>query len=253
MDTALRAAKEAEKIILGHYSPNSAADFKPDNSPVTVADREAESAIVNTIKKEFPDHGFIGEEGASRDAEYQWIIDPIDGTLNYMRGIFLFSTEIALVRDGIPLLGVSNIPTLKMLMKAEKGKGAHLNGEQIRVSKRPIDEAYIGFGNLMHFEDRKCIPGLISLMNKAWRNRGYGDFIGYHFVAKGALDVMLEARVRIWDVAAQKIIVEEAGGKVTDFQGNPVGMETDSAIASNGVFHDEIVASLQRRPSSFQE
>ena len=244
MDTALLAAKEAEKVILSHYSPTAVADFKLDNSPVTVADKEAEAVIVNTLKKEFPDHGFIGEEGASKDAEYQWIIDPIDGTLNYMRGIFLFSTEIALVKDGIPLLGVSNIPILKMLMRAEKGKGTYLNGEKINVSKRPIEDAYIGFGNLSYFEKRGCIPGLLSLMSKAWRNRGYGDFIGYHFVAKGALDVMLEAKVKIWDIAAQKIIVEEAGGKVTDFQGNPVGMETNSAIASNGIFHNEIVDRL---------
>lgn len=244
LETALAAAKKAEAVIMKHYSTDVASELKPDNSPVTAADREAEAVIVKTIREMFPNHGFVGEEGASKDADLVWVIDPIDGTINYMRGIFLFSTEIALMKGDDVLLGVSNTPALKTTMHAERGGGAFLNGKPIRVSRRPLEEAYFGFGNLTYFEELGKLQGLVSLLKKAWRSRGYGDFIGYHFVATGGLDAMLEARLHIWDVAAQKIIVEEAGGRMTDFQGAPITRETSSAIASNGRFHDEIVEAL---------
>lgn len=245
LKTALDAVKNAEKIILKHYVPGVRAEMKQDNSPVTLADREAEQVIIDTIKLRFPDHGFLGEEGGKQgDSEYVWVIDPIDGTLNYIRGIFLFSTELALVRDGVPVLGVSNIPMLKKLMYAEKGKGAFLNGEPIKVSDRSLSDAYVTFGNLTYFEKKGHIPGLLSLLKSSWKNRGHGDFIGYHFVAQGSVDAMLEAKVKIWDIAAQKVIVEEAGGKMTDFQGNPFGEDVSTIIASNGKFHDRIVEFL---------
>ncbi|MCK5235224.1 MAG: inositol-phosphate phosphatase, partial [Candidatus Aenigmarchaeota archaeon] len=168
LKTGLEAAKKAEEIILKYYSDEIRAELKEDMSPVTVADREAEKAIIEIIRLKFPDHSILGEESGSSDSasEYLWIIDPIDGTKNYMRKIPLFATQIALMKGGEVIVGVSNAPALKELLYAEKGKGAYCNDRQIHVSKIDmLNKSYMSFGGLRHFEKKNLVDNLLVLVN----------------------------------------------------------------------------------------
>ena len=247
LKTGLEAAKKAEEIILKYYSDEIRAELKEDMSPVTVADREAEKAIIEIIRLKFPDHSILGEESGSSDSasEYLWIIDPIDGTKNYMRKIPLFATQIALMKDGEVIVGVSNAPALKELLYAEKGKGAYCNDRQIHVSKIDmLNKSYMSFGGLRHFEKKNLVDNLLVLVNSTQGHRGIGDFWSYHLLAQGKIEIMIEADTKIWDIAALSIIVREAGGKVTDIKGGTVGKETTSIIATNEIVHDEVLGIL---------
>lgn len=244
LQVALEAVKEAEKVILHYYSDEIRAAFKEDQSPVTKADIEAEKIIVDLIKNKFPDHAFLGEEsGASEKiSEYLWIIDPIDGTKNYMRKIPLFATQIALMKGDDLILGVSNAPALEELIYAEKGKGTYFNDNKITVSLvSELNQAYVSFGSLRSFVAEGKLDSLINLSNKVQGMRGFGDFWSYHLLAQGKIEIMIEAKTKIWDIAALKVIIEEAGGKITDILGNPIGKETTSIIATNKNFHEEVV------------
>jgi len=239
--TALEAAKQAQKIIMDYYTGEIKVDIKPDMTPVTLADSGAEKIIINTIKQKFPEHGFIGEETGTqnKESEYQWIIDPIDGTKNYMRKIPLFATQIALMKNNEIILGVSNAPALNELIYTEKDKGAFMGEKQLKVSSiTSLSDAYLSFGSPKYFEKNGHTKALLSLANKVLSNRGIGDAWSYHLLAQGKIDIMVEASTNIWDIAAVKIIVEEAGGKVTTLTGGPVDKNTHSIIATNGKLHD---------------
>ncbi len=246
LKTALEAVKKAEDIIMQYYASGKLdTELKEDMSPVTVADKEVEKAIIETIRSRFPEHSILGEESGKnkKDSEYLWIIDPIDGTKNYMRNIPIFAIEIALMKDGEVIMGVSNAPVLKELLYAEKGNGAYLNGRKISVSRTgDIRKAYVCFGGIKHFKKR--IENLIRLSEITMASRGYGDFFAYHLLAQGNTDIMIDCHTNIWDIAAVSIIVEEAGGKFTDIKGNPVTEKIDSALATNGKMHDEVVKML---------
>ncbi|MBD3312445.1 inositol-phosphate phosphatase [archaeon] len=243
MQVALEVAKKAEKVIMNYYSDSIRAELKSDQSPVTIADTEAERIIKEIISKAFPEHGFVGEEfGKEKEnAEYKWIIDPIDGTKNYVRKIPLFATEIALMKGDELILGVSNAPAMKELLYAEKGKGAYFNGKRINVSKNnSLNKSYLSFGGLNLFEKHGMTRQLVGIVNKFVGRRGFGDFWSYHLLAKGSIDCMVEPDTKIWDIAAVKVIVEEAGGRVTDIKGGPVTLNTTSIIATNGLIHDKV-------------
>ena len=248
LKVGLEAVKKAEDIIMQHYvSDKLDTELKDDMSPVTVADREAEKAIIEIIQLRFPDHSILGEESGSNEnaSEYLWIIDPIDGTKNYMRKIPLFATQIALMKDGEVIMGVSNAPALKELIYAEKSKGAYLNDRRIHVSGTDmLDKSYMSFGNLGHFEKKSLVDNLLTLVNSMQGHRGIGDFWSYHLLAEGKIDIMIEADTKIWDIAAVSLIVQEAGGKVTDIKGGTVGRDTTSVIATNELVHDEVVQAL---------
>ncbi len=237
----LKAAKEAEKVMMEHYSSGEIRpDFKPDNTPVTKADKEAERAIIQTIKKAFPDHGFLGEESGShiKGSEHVWIIDPLDGTENFIRKIPIFATQIALMKGNELILGVSNAPAMKELMFAEKGKGAFLNGKQIHVSStKEIPKAKVCYSGLKFFGEKGLLDGMLRLIKDCYRDRGYGDFWMYHLLASGKVDILAEPEVKIWDIAALKVIIEEAGGMMTDMFGNPVGLNTSTCLAANSHLH----------------
>lgn len=154
LEVALEAAQAAEKILLKYINTTITVELKSDQSPVTVADKEAEAVIISTIQNAFPDHGFLGEEtGLTRErAEYVWVIDPIDGTKNYIRGVPIFGSLIALMKNGEVILGVSNVPLMKELFYAEKGKGAYKNGIPVTVSTRPtLKESYVSHGGINYF------------------------------------------------------------------------------------------------------
>ena len=241
LTVAINAAKNAEDIITKYYNESTLkVELKSDETPVTRADTEAEKAIRETIKNAFPDHGFLGEEFGTEvgTSPYTWIIDPIDATKNYIRKIPIFGTQIALMKNDDLVLGISNAPLLNELLYAEVGKGAFLNGEPIQVSNvsQPSD-AMICHGGLKWFVEKGTFSGIYNLINDTARSRGFGDFYMYHLVASGRVDVVVEAAISIWDIAAITVIVREAGGMVTDIQGQDISKQTDSLIATNGNLH----------------
>lgn len=240
LKTALEAVAEAEKIINKYYSEEIRATLKPDQSPVTIADKEAEQIIRKHITGAFPDHRILGEEEGQSAASspFLWVIDPIDGTKNYMRKVALFATQLALMKDGEVILGISNAPALGELMYAEKGKGAYCNNKQVCVSQiAKVSDAYLSFGGIGYFQQHDLMTKLLKLEKVTLAHRGIGDFWSYHLLAQGKIDIMLEAETKLWDIAAVSLIVKEAGGTVTDLSGQEVNEKTTSIIATNGLLH----------------
>ncbi|MCA9368806.1 inositol-phosphate phosphatase, partial [Candidatus Woesebacteria bacterium] len=197
------------------------------------------------ISKAYPEHGFVGEEygSDSNRKEYTWVIDPIDGTKNYSRGIPHFATELALFEGDELILGISNAPLLKKRVTAEKNKGAFLNETtQIHVSTiSNLANAYISVGSIRYFDSRGKLETLSQLNKDIAGLKGFGDTWSYHFLAEGKLDAIIEAKTNLWDFAATAAIVTEAGGNVTDFNGEPISFSTETLIASNGLLHDSLV------------
>ncbi len=246
LDIAREAARAAETIIRQHYRQQLTVDFKADHSPVTLADHEAEQAIKQIIQRAFPDHGFYGEESGAEntDAEYLWLVDPIDGTKSFVRQYPFFSTQIALLHRGEIILGVSNAPLFEELAWAERGQGAYLNGQRLHVSAiRQLSQAVLSFGNIKSLV-RDHSAGFARLVAACDRVRGYGDFYHSHRLADGSIDVVVESEVSILDVAALSLIIQEAGGQVTDLHGQPVNLNSRSFIATNGHLHSAVAEHL---------
>jgi histidinol-phosphatase len=180
------------------------------------------------------------------DAESVWLVDPIDGTKSFVRECPFFSTQIALMRGGKFVLGVSCAPAYDELAWAERGCGAFLNGKPIRVSGvAALDGTIVSTGNLKSLAASDAWPRLGTLIGATNRIRGYGDFVHYHLLARGALDVVVESDVNILDIAALTVIVEEAGGKFTDLKNQPVGLATTSVLATNGKLHEPVLDTLR--------
>jgi histidinol-phosphatase len=219
---------------------------KADRSPVTEADTRAEQVIREVLLGHFPDYGFYGEEGGRSGQEgHVWLVDPLDGTKSFVRDTPFFSTQIALLSQGELVLGVSSACVYGELAWAERGRGAYLDGEPIRVStKARLDEAILSGGNLRTLAAGPQWGNYGALLQKVNRSRGYGDFLHYHLLARGALDVVVESDVNILDIAALSVIVTEAGGRFTDFAGRPVGLDTTTVLATNGLLHETLRAQL---------
>jgi len=215
---------------------------------VTRADREAEEAIVRRLSAAFPDVGFLGEEfGAQGNQGRRWIIDPIDGTKNFVRGIPYWATLLALEEEGDVTLGVVHAPATGDLLWAERGRGAFANGTPLRVSTidRLEDATLVhsSLGYVKTLRPGRYWEGFLRLVDGTDRQRGFGDYFGYTFVLRGQAELMLEADVKPWDLAPFKILFEEAGGRPTDFEGRPA-IYAGTALASNGPVHDETLAVL---------
>lgn len=238
LQTALEAAKAGQAVIEKYYNGHFDVQIKADQSPVTIADIETEQTIKDIILKAFPDHGFFGEESGKTnpDAEYTWLIDPIDGTKSFVRRYPFFSTQIALLHKNELILGVSNAPTFGsgQLAYAEKGQGAYLNGERIQVSGyTDIQPAAISTGNIKTLTlHPKRWDALGHLIQQAQRIRGYGDFYHYHLLASGKIDLVIESDVNILDIAALAVIVREAGGVFTDLEGKALTLNTTGVLAA---------------------
>jgi histidinol-phosphatase len=244
---ALDAAQQASAIALSLYQRNVAVRIKADKSPVTEADVRCEIAIREIIDSRFPGHGFYGEETGSRDrdAEYLWLVDPIDGTKAFVREYSMFSTQIALMRAGEMQLGVSSAPVYGELCYAEKGSGAFLNDRRIGVSQvASLDEAFISVGNMKSLAVGPQWKKYGEMIARASRIRGYGDFLHYHLLASGKIDVVIETDVNILDIAACVAIVTEAGGRFTQLDGGPITLESTTVLASNGPMHEVVLQSL---------
>jgi len=240
LGVALNAADAAAQVIARHYRGVFAVDFKSDQSPVTVADREAEAVIKQVLKAQYPDHAFYGEEeGREGSGDLVWLIDPIDGTRSFVRGYPMFSTQIALMNAGELVLGVSNAAQAGEVAWARRGGGAWLNGEHIHVSDaRAFDtQASISFGNVKSLSRGSGWNALAQLIQRCGRTRGYGDFYHYHLLAGGALDLVVESDVNILDIAALAVIVREAGGVFTDLSGAELSLDTTSVLAGTPELH----------------
>jgi histidinol-phosphatase len=240
LDAALRAARAAESVINTYYSRGVEVRMKADRSPVTVADTEAEGVIREVLTEAFPDYGIYGEEGGfqGRDRPSLWLVDPIDGTKSFVRGYPFFSTQIALMRNGELVLGVSCAPAFGQIAWAEHGCGAFLDGAPVRVSDvRTLEDCTVSFGNMKTVAGDRRWKSVGELVRLANRTRGYGDFYHYHLLASGRIDLVIESDVNILDIAALSVLVEEAGGCFTDLTGKPLGLETTNVLASNGPLH----------------
>lgn len=248
LSVALEAAAAAAEISRSYYDGNFTVTTKVDLTPVTQADVECEQAIRDIILGRFPEHGFYGEEtGKTRqDADYLWLVDPIDGTKAFVRQYPFFSTQIALLHAGEIIVGVSSGTLMDELAWAEKGAGAWLNGQRLNVSD--IDDprrAAVSTGNLRSLAQSDGWSNLGKELAHADRTRGYGDFYHYHLLAGGKIEAVIESDVNILDIAALSVIVTEAGGVFTDLNGAAVGLETRSVLATNAALHAHYLAALR--------
>ena len=235
--TAKRAAKSAEQIIKHYYKCSPDVSLKNDLTPVTQADIECEKVINQVLAAQFPDFGFYGEEtGKSKtDSDFMWLVDPIDGTKSFVREYHFFSTQIALMYKDEIIMGLSHAPMFNETAWAAKDLGAYIDDHKLTVSDftKPEDSCY-STGNLKSLaQDTKQWEKLRKIMSLCHKTRGYGDFYHYHLLASGKLELVIESDVNILDIAALSILVQEAGGLMTDLQGNSINLETKSILAGN--------------------
>jgi histidinol-phosphatase len=244
LEVALQAAREAGALIARHFERGVEVEIKPDASPVTIADREAEDAIRACLLGAFPDHAIYGEErGRTGTSEFLWLVDPLDGTKSFVRGTPFFSTQIALMHAGELVLGVSHAPLYGETMWARRGGGAFLDGRRVQVADtRTLKDASLSFGNIKTLTtDAQRWSAAGALIREVNRVRGYGDFCHYHLLARGSLDIVIESDVNILDIAALAVIVREAGGVFTDLQGTSLTLDTTNVLATaTGKLHSRI-------------
>jgi myo-inositol-1(or 4)-monophosphatase len=242
---AVGAAWQAGRQTLAHYQTGVEVRRKLDRSLVTEADRNAETLLRQLISSRFPDHSIVGEEfGADdRTASHRWIIDPIDGTNTFVRGVPFYGVLVALEIDGAAVVGVSYFPALDEMIAAANGAGCFWNGRRARVSAvRTLAEACIAYTDTRGVRERLG-PGWDTLQNATALQRGWGDCYGHCLVATGRADVMLDPRMNPWDCAALIPILQEAGGRFTDWNGR-VTMHGGDAVSSNAHLHDQVLNHL---------
>ena len=248
INVAIEAAKEAGELALKYFKSQPKVSYKADKSPVTKADIETEKLIRSMISRKFPDHGIIGEElePVNPKAKFQWIIDPIDGTRDFVRVHPFWATFIAVLENNNPIVGVAFYPVSGDLLCAKKGGGTFINSKKTRVSKtKKLDEAYITFGNLKRFMEKKTLDSLLNLIEKTRSGRNYGNF-QLKLLLEGKVDIDLEPFGAIYDFAAPSILIEEAGGKFTDFKGRK-SLTSGNALLTNSLLHSQVLKLLNSK------
>jgi histidinol-phosphatase len=257
---ALDVCDQADPIALHAFHTELTVDRKADGSFVTDADREVETIIRRRIADRYPQHGLVGEEYGEAEAGAggeRWYIDPIDGTHNFLRGVPLFATLLAVERDGEVQAGVMSAPAIGQRWYATRGGGAWVVGgpanparpRRLHVSAiGVVDRASILFRSIQDMNASRVAAGFQRLVGATWQDRGFGDFWGYTLVADGSAEATMEQDLHPWDLAAPSIVIEEAGGRITDFDGRR-SFARGEGLATNGLLHEAILDVL-REPSA---
>lgn len=244
---AVSAAWQAGRQTLMHYQTGVAVQRKVDRSLVTEADRHAEQLLRGLITSRFPDHSIVGEEFGADDraSTHRWIVDPIDGTNTFVRGVPFYGVLVALEVDGTPVVGVSYFPALDEMIAAAQGLGCFWNGRRARVSQvTTLSEACVAYTDSRGVRERLG-DDWEALQEATALQRGWGDCYGHCLVATGRADIMLDPRMNPWDCAALIPILQEAGGRFTDWKG-AIAIDGGDAVSTNGVLHDEILTRLAK-------
>lgn len=242
---AQEAARKAANVTMDYYTRKLTVSIKKDRTPVTDADHAAEKIIIDTIMRKFPDHAFYGEEtGRTGESnEFMWLIDPIDGTKNFIAEIPLWGILIALMHKGEIIVGVSYLPILGEMLCAEKGEGAFVNGENIHVSKTTkMAKGMISFGSLGAFKKAGLDQQALALIYSSHRQRSFGDLYPFHLLAEGKLEAVVEAEVKAVDVAPFVVIIKEAGGRTSDLTGKNFDLNITTFMATNGHVQAEVLS-----------
>jgi histidinol phosphatase-like enzyme (inositol monophosphatase family) len=246
---ALDAATRAGRSTLSYFQSGVEVDLKSDSTPVTVADRGAEQLIRNLIAKSFPGESILGEEeGGDSSAPNRWIIDPIDGTKSFISGVPLYATLLSYEENFVPILGVAFFPALNEILFAEVGRGAYFNGREARVSRiAAVAGSVLCCGGLKSMVDHGRWEGFAQLSQRTMATRTWSDAYGHALVATGRVEAMIDPIVSRWDVSALKVIVEEAGGKMTDFGGGEALATSKqlAVVSTNGRIHGEVLEAFQ--------
>jgi histidinol-phosphatase len=251
---ALELADRADAVTVARFGAlNLQIDTKPDLTPVTDADRAVETELRRALERDRPGDNVLGEEfgGPTAFSGRQWILDPIDGTKNFVRGVPVWASLIALLDDGVPSVGVVSAPALRRRWWAACGQGAFatvVGSPPRRLSVSSVAElgsASLSFSSLSGWAQRGLRERFLKLTDAVWRVRGYGDFWSYCLVAEGAVDVAAEPEVSVWDLAALDVLVREAGGTFTSLDGTR-GPHGGSAVATNGLLHEQVLSRLSR-------
>lgn len=250
LEVAVDVAHVGGRHALTYFNRDPAVEWKADHTPVTVADREAEALMREAIGRTFPDHAILGEEGGQSggNAPYRWILDPIDGTRTFVRGVPLFGTLVAVEAPDGPAVGVIYLPALEETVAAARGEGCQWNGSPCRVSRTERLE-----DSLLTLTDdraaRASTNGYAGLALDMQLVRTWGDCYAYALVATGRAEVALDVGMQIWDWAALAPIIREAGGRFTDWCGKPA-IRTGDVVATNGIVHDQVLARLGGSPGT---
>ena len=250
LEFALEAAWQAGRITLGYFQTDLQVERKADSSPVTLADRQAEEKLRELITRYWPDHGIIGEEFGDQSASsrFTWIIDPIDGTKSFVRGVPLYATLIALTDGKAPLVGVAHFPALGETVYAARGEGCYWNGRRVHVSTvSDLKEALVLTTNISGFERYGKAEAWQRLLAATSIQRTWGDAYGYALVATGRAEIMADPVMEVWDCGPFQVILEEAGGTFTDWQGTPT-IYAGESLATNGVLFDQVMQLLRSAP-----
>ena len=241
----------ADAITLDRFGAvDLRVEAKPDLTPVSDADLAVEQAIRAALAARRPDDAVLGEEdGETGTGARRWVVDPVDGTKNFVRGVPVWASLIALQQDGSVVAGVVSAPALGRRWWAARGLGAFAGGalassRRLQVSAvATLPDASVSYSSLTGWEEQGRLPGLLQLSREVWRTRAYGDFWSHVMVAEGAVDASFEPEVSLWDLAPLQVVVEEAGGRFTDLSGR-ARPDGGSVVCSNGVLHDEVLARL---------
>lgn len=247
LDLAIECCDAADSVALGLFRRDLQISAKPDRSFVTQADTAIEELIRDRIRGRFPAHGVAGEEFGEDGpgADVRWIVDPIDGTHNYMRGIPLFGTLLAVEREGELQVGVMSAPAMGERWMAWRGGGAWSHDRRLRVSHvASLADSQLLYGSRAENVASGRVPGFDATIAMAWRDRGFGDFWGHALVAEGAAEAMIEVDLKPWDIAAPMVVIEEAGGRMTDIEGRR-SLTALSTVTSNGLLHEELLRRLR--------
>jgi histidinol-phosphatase len=256
LELAMELADAADIITMRHFlARDLVVESKPDMTPVTEADRAVETLVAERLASVRPTHALVGEEfgvQGSTGAQTRWIVDPIDGTKNYIRGIPVFATLLAVEVDGEMAVGVASAPALGRRWYAARGEGAFADGTRIVVSQvADLAAARLSHSGLEGWQASGRMAQFIDLAGAVGHTRGFGDFWHHMLVAQGSLEVAVEPEVSIWDLAALKVIVEEAGGRFTDLAGVSTAAG-GNVLSSNGLLHDKALARIGPPPASDQ-